>query len=175
MIMVMNLIPAASAQRVMGGSNSDSSFGSLGLTAQSGIKQDTGFAGQEGLTKYENSGLLPFSESEKLTVYAPDDLVTFVVVLESEPLLARYSSTEIGQQTEAVVAYTQMLMEQITSVQAQVEAAFGNEEGYEMGFTYTVGTAGFSVTTAYKNLSALKALENVKSAYVAPVYSVPEN
>ena len=175
LVMVMNLVPFASAQGVKGSSNSDSSFGSLGLTAQSGIKQDTGFAGQEGLTKYENSGLLPFSESEKLTVYAPDDLVTFVVVLESEPLLARYSSTEIGQQTEAVVAYTQMLMEQIAAVQAQVEAAFGNEEGYEMGFTYTIGSAGFSVTTAYKNLSALKALENVKSAYVAPVYSVPES
>ena len=175
LVMVMNLAPFASAQGVTGSSNSDSSFGSLGLTAQSGIKQDTGFAGQEGLTKYENSGLLPFSESEKLTVYAPDDLVTFVVVLESEPLLARYSSTEIGQQTEAVVAYTQMLMEQITAVQAQVEAAFANEEGYEMGFTYTVGTAGFSVTTAYKNLSALEALEHVKSAYVAPVYSVPES
>ena len=151
LVMVMNLVPFASAQGVTGGSNSDSSFGSLGLTAQSGIKQDTGFAGQDGLTKYENSGLLPFSESEKLTVYAPDDLVTFVVVLECEPLLARFSSTEIGQQTEAVVAYTQQLNQQIVAVQAQVEAAFGNEEGYEMGFTYTIGSAGFSVTTAYKN------------------------
>ena len=54
-------------------------------------------------------------------------------------------------------------------------AAFGDEEGFELGFTYSVATVGFSVTTAYGNLEALKALENVKSAYVAPVYSVPES
>ena len=177
MVMVLNWVPFASAQTAGGAySFSDSSGGSLGLTSSTGIRQDSGFAsGQEGLTKFESSGLLPFSEQEKTTVYAPDDLVTFVVALEGEPLLNRFSSDEIGQQTDAVVAAQQALDQLIAAGQAKVQAAFGSEEGFAMGFTYSMATVGFSVTTAYRNLDALKALEGVKSVYVAPVFSVPEN
>ena len=174
--MVFNLVPMVAAQGAAGSSLNQSSGGRLGLTHSSGIDQDTGFAsGQEGLTKYESSGLLPFADNHETLVYGPDDLVTFVVDLDREPLLARFSSDEIAQQTAAVQAYQQELTQLVADVQALAENAFGAEEGFELGFAYTVGSVGFSVTTAFGNMEALNALANVESVYLAPTYDVPVN
>lgn len=118
LIMVLNWIPVSAVAENFGTVNNSQSFGGpLGLTASSGIDPDSGFASNlEGLTKFENSGLLPFSENEKLTVYAPEDMVTFVVVLDSEPLLVRFSVDEVGQQTDAVAAYQQELDRKVAAV-----------------------------------------------------------
>ena len=174
--MVMNWIPLASAHGTNGASFGGSFGGTLGLAHSAGIEQESGFASsQEGLTKFERSELLPFSELEEATVYAPDDLVTFVAVLESDPLLVHFTSDEIGQQTPQVEAYKQDLEQQIAVVRDRVVAAFGAEEGFELGFTYTVASVGFSLTTAYGNLEALEAVEGIESVYVSPTFSVPES
>ena len=177
MMMVISWIPVNAVRNAENGNSfSASSGGNLGLTHNSGIKQDSGFAsGQEGLSKFENSGLLPFSEQDQTTVYGPDDLVTMIVVLEKAPLLANFSSAEIGEQTAAVQEAQQELEQLVIAAQNLAVAAYGEEEGFELGFTYSIATAGFEVTTAYRNLEGLKALEGVKTVYVAPTFSVPQN
>ena len=173
MVMVLNWVPLSAARGVTKADMSQSSGGNLGLTASSGIKPDSGFATNNGLTKYEKSSLEPFSAMAKDFVYEADELVTFVVVLDKTPLLKSFTSDQIGQQTEAVKSATEALEADIAAVQAEVEKAFGEAEGFAMGFTYTMASVGFSVTTAFGNLEALEALEGVKSVYVAPEFEVP--
>ena len=180
MIMVLNWIPfSASAAQHTGsvGGTSQSSFGNLGLTANSGDrKPDTGLAPSlSGLTKFEESGNKPYSEDGQADVFEPDELVTFIVTLDSDPLLKHFSVNQIAQQTEAVQSFTQEREALIAQAQNAAVEAFGNEEGFEMGFTYTIASVGFSVTTAFRNMEGLAALENVKSVYVAPTYAVPES
>ena len=173
--MVLSYVPLVHAWNEEA-SFSDSSGGKLGLTASSGIDPDAGFAtNTDALTKFEQSGLLPFSQMENVSVYDPDDPVTFVVALDCLSLLELYSAAEIGQQTEAVVAHQQQLDAQVAQAQAVVEATFGETEGFRLGYTYSIAMVGFSVTTAYRHMDALAALEGVKSVYVAPTFSVPEN
>ena len=173
--MVLSYVPLVHAWNEEA-SFSDSSGGKLGLTASSGIDPDAGFAtNTDALTKFEQSGLLPFSQTENVSVFDPDDLVTFIVALDCQSLLELYSSAEIGQQTDAVVAHQRQLDTQVAQVQAVVEATFGETEGFQLGYTYSIAMVGFSVTTAYRHMDALAALEGVKSVYVAPTFSVPEN
>ena len=176
MVMVLNMVPLTTARGVTKADMSQSSGGLLGLTSPSGIKQDTGFANKyEGLTKFEESSLKPFSEMAKDLVYEADDIVTFVVSMDETPLLAAFTAAQIGQQTEAVRQQTEALEAKIAAVQARVQDALGNTEGFAMGFAYTMGTVGFSVTTAFGNLETLLALEGVDYAYVSPVFDVPES
>ena len=176
LIMVLNWVPLANAQGAGPADNSQSSFGNLGLTASSGnLKQETGFLpGQSSLTKFEQSNL-PFSSQTTENVFEADELVTFIVTLTGEPLLKLFSTEEIAEQTEAVRAYTAEQEKRIAAVQDQVVAQLGHEEGFALGFTYSIASVGFAVTTAYRNMEALEELEGVKSVYVAPVFSVPEN
>lgn len=152
-----------------------SSLGPLSLTANSGVSSS--FApGAEGgaLTKFESSGRSPFSEIAEAKLYDPDDIVTFIVVTEEKPLLASYSVGEIASQTKAVSNAQKRQIASLESVKAQIVSSFGKEDGFEMGFTYTIATTGFSVTTAYGNKAAIKAMAGVKSVYVAPTFSLPE-
>ena len=176
-VMVLNWIPAASAQGVGSADYSQSSGGRLGLTASSGdLKPDTGISPEySGLTKFERSEMMPYSENNKADIFEPDELVTFIVTLTSEPLLAKFTVAQIGQQTDAVQQYRHEQEQLVAQVQDKVYAAFGQEKGFEMGFTYSVASVGFSVTTAYRNMAALKALHGVESVYVAPTFAVPEN
>ncbi len=128
-----------------------------------------------GLSKFESSVLRPFSESEAATHYASDDTVTFIVVAEQKPLLETYSVSEIAAQTDAVQRHEKRQSAALDAVKANVEAAFGDEESFEMGFTYTIATTGFSVTTAYGNREKIAAMPGVKRVYVAPTFSLPED
>ena len=178
LVMVLSWIPASAVARRPGAAmdDSQSSGGRLGLTASSGnLKQDTGFAPgrDEGLSKFEQSELLPYSQ-QGVDVFEADDLVTFVVTLESEPLLKLFSAEEIAEQGEAVQAYRQAQEQLVEAARAEAEAQLGGEEGFELGFTYSIASVGFSVITAFRNLEVLETLENVKSVYVAPEFDVPE-
>ena len=176
--MVLNWIPAAASAERFTESLNGSSGGRLGLTASSGDREQvSGFApgNTGGLTKFEQSGLLPFSDSKAASEFDADDLVTFIVVLDSVPLLEKFSAEEIAEQTEAVQQHQAAQEAAIAAVQGKVLATFGMDEGFKLGFEYTVGTVGFSVTTAFGNLHALLELPGVKTAYVAPVYEVPES
>ena len=174
MVMVLNWVPLGAARGVTKADMSQSSGGNLGLTATSGIKQDTGFANKyDGLTKYEQSSLEPFSAMAKDLVYDQDEVVTFVVSLDKAPLLESFTAEQIAARTTAVCEQTAALEAAIAEVQARVADALADE--VVMEFTYTMGTVGFSVTTVFGNLEALKAVEGVDSVYVAPVFDVPVN
>lgn len=172
MVMVLNWVPLSAARGVTKADMSQSSGGLLGLTAGSGIKQDTGFVNKyEGLTKYEQSSLEPFSALAKDVVYEKDEVVTFIISLDQTPLLESFTAEQIADRTDAVCQQTAALEEAIADAQALVKKALGDD--VVMEFTYTMGTVGFSVTTVFGDLEALEAIAGVDSVYVAPVFDVP--
>ena len=142
--------------------------------AESEAEQEEETTGPE-LTKFESSGWERFSNPEAANRPEADDVVTFIVVVDEKPQLELYSVNEIASQTASVQTHAQKQENVLNAVKNRVKASFGNEEGFELGFTYTIATTGFSVTTAYGNKAALEALENVKKVYVAPTFSLPEN
>ena len=128
-----------------------------------------------GLTKYESSGWERFSENAITTTPAADDMVTFIVVTEEKPQLELFGVGEIANQTAAVQTHAKKQETVLNAVKNSVKAAFGKEAGFQLGFTYTIATTGFSVTTAYGNKAAIEAMDGVKSVYVAPTFSLPED
>ena len=129
----------------------------------------------EELTKFERSEWTPFSESEAAVSYEADDVVTFIVVTEDKPQLELYSVSEIAAQTASVQSYAKRQTSTLNTVKNKVKSAFGKEKDFAIGFTYTVATTGFSVTTAYGNKAEIEAMDGVKSVYVAPTFSLPED
>ena len=177
-VMVLGWIPASAVAQSAGGYDFSGSYhGTLGLAYNNGkLEQETGLASKpSGLTKFEDSGNKPYSEYGQADVFEPDELVTFIVTLDSDPLLVNFTAAEIAQNDEKVAAHKEAAEQLVNQVQAEVTKALGNEEGFEMGFTYTIASVGFSVTTAYSNMEALSAFEHVESVYVAPTYDVPES
>ena len=178
-VMVLGWIPASAvaAQSAGGYDFSGSSHGTLGLAYNDGkLDQETGMASKpSGLTKFEDSGNKPYSQYGQADVFEPDELVTFIVTLECDPLLVNFTAAEIAQNDEKVAAQKEAAEQLVRQVQAEVTKALGDQAGFEMGFTYTIASVGFSVTTAYRNMEALRAFEHVKSVYVAPTYDVPES
>ncbi len=127
-----------------------------------------------GLTKYDNSGS-PFAKTDAAQIYEDDDIVTFMVLTERAPLLSLYSVSDISAQTSSVKSHQKKQISEISSVQQKVESLLGKQEGFEMGYTYTIATSGFSVTTAYGNRQILENMKGVSEVYVAPTFDVPES
>ena len=142
--------------------------------------EETEDAGEESsdvpeLTKYESSGWERFSETAALNRPEADDMVTFIVVVDEKPQLELFSVNEIASHTASVQTHAQKQENVLNAVKNRVKNSFGKEEGFKLGFTYTIATTGFSVTTAYGNKAQLEAMENVKKVYVAPTFTLPEN
>ena len=125
------------------------------------------------LSKFEPQNGDARAELEKIERYAADDKVTFIVVTEDAPLLEKFSVSDIAAQTASVNAHKGTQEDTLNAVKAQAKDILGND--MKMGFTYTIGTTGFSVETTYGNLSKLQAMKGVKSVYVAPTFSIPED
>ena len=161
----------------------------IGLTAQNGnTAEEMSFATQAeeetedaeesafedtGLTKFEPTEQERFSDKAEQLVHDADDLVTFIVVTEQKPQLELFSVSEIAAQTSSVQKHLSKQEKALDAVQTAVKSAFGKEEGFELGYTYTVATTGFSVTTAFGNKAELEAIKGVKTVYEAPVFSLP--
>lgn len=128
-----------------------------------------------GLTKLENGDDARFSETEGVEIPTAEDLVTFIVVMKDEPLLEMYSADEIAAQTSSVTSYEKKQLSAIDSVKAELTSTFGAEEGFELGYTYTIATTGVSVTTTYGNRAAIEAMPGVEYVYVAPTFRLPED
>ena len=197
-VMVFGLIPANAMAIQSGFTAAPSESGSLiaanpaealpltgpmtlgGPTAPAEATQ-TGFADSallqsatEGeLTKYESQGHTAFSKTEEYELYAADETVTFIVVTEDAPLLQKFSSGEIAAQTASVNAHKATQETTLNAVKAQVKRVLGND--MKLGYTYTIGTTGFSVETKYANKARLEAMEGVKSVYVAPTFALPQD
>lgn len=160
--------------------------GPMSLPAQnSSSNADTGFVPAQGetaepaeeteLTKFEPSETTRFSETEAAQLYGADDEVTFIVVVEEAPLLAEFSVGDIAAQTGAVAKRQSRQLQTLNTVKGGVRTALKSETAYEIGYTYTIATTGFSVRTAFGNKAALEAIDGVKSVYVAPTFSLPED
>ncbi|MBQ2920727.1 MAG: S8 family serine peptidase [Oscillospiraceae bacterium] len=125
------------------------------------------------LTKYESQGHTAFSRTEEYEQYAADEKVTFIVVTEDAPLLQKFSAGDIAAQTVSVNAHKAAQENTLNAVKAQAKRILGTD--MKLGYTYTIGTTGFSVETAYGNLARLEAMEGVKSVYVAPTFALPQD
>ena len=128
-----------------------------------------------GMTKLEGPETERFSESEASNVPDADELVTFMVVIKDQPLLELYSAGEIADNTAAVASYEKKQISALDRVKTSLQMAFGSEEGFELGYTYTIATSAVSVTTAYGNKAKIAAMPNVERVYVAPMFHLPED
>ena len=127
------------------------------------------------LTKYESNGWEPFSKNEVVETPEADDVVTFIVVIDEKPQLELYSVNEIASQTASVQSHAKKQETVLNAVKNNVQNALGKQEGFKLGYTYTIATTGFSVNTAYGNKAAIESMEGVKSVYVAATFNLPEN
>ena len=125
------------------------------------------------LAKFESQGNTPISKTEEYELFAADEKVTFIVVTEDAPLLQKFSSGEIAAQTVSVNAHKSTQENTLNAVKAQAKRILGND--MKLGYTYTIGTTGFSVETKYANKARLEAMEGVKSVYVAPTFALPQD
>ena len=101
-----------------------------------------------------------------------DEVVDFMVVLDKEPLLDKFTSKEIRQMGEEVVSYKESLEAAIENVKAKLEDAFGQEADFEIGNHHTISTVAISVKSRYGNQEAMEAMEQVAQAYVAPNFQL---
>ena len=125
------------------------------------------------LSKYESQGHTAFSRTEEYEQYAADEKVTFIVVTEDAPLLEKFSAGDIAAQTVSVNAHKATQETTLNNLKAQAKRILGAD--MKLGYTYTIGTTGFSVETAYANKARLEAMEGVKSVYVAPTFALPQD
>ena len=125
------------------------------------------------LTKLEPQNSIDRAELEELERYAAEDKVTFIVVTENAPLLEKFSVHEIATQTASVNAHKSTQENTLNAVKNSAKRILGKD--MKLGFTYTIGTTGFSVETAYGNKAQLEALKGVKAVYVAPTFSLPQD
>ena len=117
------------------------------------------------LTKFESQGNTPFTKTEEYEQYAADEKVTFIVVTEDAPLLKKFSAGDIAAQTASVNAHKATQETTLNAVKNSAKRILGSD--MKLGYTYTIGTTGFSVETSYANKAKLEALPGVKSVYVA--------
>ena len=117
-----------------------------------------------------------FSETGAAAQPAAEDLVNFVVVMKDRSLLAAgFSAEDIAAQTASVASYQSKQLAGIESLKTSLTKRFGEDEGFQLGFTYTIGTTGLSVTTQYGNKAALETMPGVDYVYVAPTFQLPED
>lgn len=136
-------------------------------TAEAGVKVEEQTDAEVTLNPTLNHGI------NKAEGNAAEDEVTFIVVLNTRPLLkAGFTTGEIATATKAVTDYQAVQQKALNTLRRSVTAELG--VAAEIGFTYTIATTGMAVKTAYGNRAALEAMEGVDYVYVAPTFSLPE-
>lgn len=153
--------------------NTVSLTGTTGSTAQPGVSVTT----EESETGTGAAGLYNQVDTPaKRQEPAAGDLVTFVVTLEQASLLeAGFSAEEISDGTPAVRNYRAGQELTLNSFIQTLTSAYGDEEGFSIGYTYTASATGLSVTTTYGNKAEIARMPQVKQVYVAPMFKVPED
>ena len=124
--------------------------------------------------KYAGLDKKPFGQSEQTPEYEDTDVVRLVVEVEGDALLtAGFSAQEIADETPAVQEHQARQIAKVDQVKALAEELCGGSENYEMGYTYTVATTGFSLVAEYGYITKLSQLKGVKNVYVAPQFELP--
>lgn len=117
----------------------------------------------------------PFSETEAAQIPKSEELVTFIVELNNTALLDTFSVSEISDGTSAVDSHANSQERALDALEQNLKSQFGSEEGFAIGYRYTVATTGLSVTTQFGNKAAIKAMPNVERVYVAPTFELQED
>ncbi len=117
----------------------------------------------------------PFSETEAAQIPKSEELVTFIVELNNTALLDTFSVSEISDGTSAVDSHANSQERALDALEQNLKSQFGFEEGFAIGYRYTVATTGLSVTTQFGNKAAIQAMPNVERVYVAPTFELQED
>ena len=125
------------------------------------------------LTKLESQDHPHFTKTEEYEQFAADETVTFIVVTKDAPLLEKFTVSDIAAQTTSVNAHKATQEVTLNAVKAGAKRLLGAD--MELGYTYTIGSTGFSVKTAYGNKAKLESISGVKAVYVAPTFALPED
>lgn len=131
------------------------------------------------ITELENPGvdLKSGTETDLKTEslgYDAADIVTVIVVMEGKSLLDQgYTKRQISGGDAALTAAKAAIAAAQDDLLAQIAAV--TDGPVEVGYRYSVILSGFSVEVPYGALTAIEAMDGVRAAFVAPVYSVPED
>lgn len=136
-------------------------------------------AGQITAKPIENPGVDlkqdPSQSEEVEDLYSAEETVRIIVVLESKSLLEQGCSVaDIAGSGQKVAKQVQSLREQQDALARTIETEVLEGETLEVKYHYNVSISGLAIEAPYGALEEIRALEGVKTAFAAPVYSLPE-
>ena len=106
--------------------------------------------------------------------YEEDETVRVIVVLEDKGLLEQgFSTAEIAASGAKVERQVETLAQRQENVLQSINRVLG--EPVEAKYRYNVALNGLAVEIPYGDLEEIRALPGVKTAFVAPQYSLPED
>ncbi len=109
------------------------------------------------------------------TIYAPDQMVRVIVVLEESGLLERgYTTAEIASNGDKVCRDVQTMAQQQDAVLTSISDTVG-EENLTVKYHYNVAVSGMALEVPYGALEEIRATQGVRYAFVAPQYDVPDD
>lgn len=114
------------------------------------------------------------SEQKEAVRPEEDTLVDLIVVMKKKALLDMFSEEEIDADGSAVQKYRSVQKNTVEKLTRSLEDKFGEEQDFEIGYTYTAAMTGVSVKTRYGNKKAIEELPGVDYVYTAPVYKIQE-
>jgi len=172
-VMVLTMLPAAVLADAGGSIESGKSAGTV--TA----------------TKVENPGVDlkgsgTVAEKLESVSYADTDMVDVIVVMDDKPLLKYgYSVGEISANTASVSRRVATLREKQDDLVSRINAVVRKDAGIFalqgktpeviVAYYYNVVMSGLAIKVPYGAIDEIKSLRGVKDAFVAPVFSAPED
>jgi len=137
----------------------------------------SGITGAQSTSSMKSSRLVEqskerFSQTDAANIPQADDIVNFIVVMKNEPLLSAFSVDDIAAETDEVNRFRNGQTQAIEGIKSLLESSFGHEEGFQLGFDYTVATTGLSVTTKYSNKAVIEDMLGVDRVYIAPTFEL---
>ncbi|MBQ4428811.1 MAG: S8 family serine peptidase [Clostridia bacterium] len=100
----------------------------------------------------------------------PSEIVSIIVKLEDEPVLARMSVKDSRSATESSV-----LKQKQQKVISAIASKLVKDEAFKVDYQYTLLFNGFSFHGEYRLIDEIKALPGVANCYRSNVYQVPED
>ena len=134
-------------------------------------EQGTG-AGEN--SRIVNDGGDRISKSKEITRPEEDTLVDLIIVMKKKALLDMFSEEEIDTDSSAVRKYRSVQKNTVEKLTRSLKDKFGEEQDFEVGYTYTVAMTGVSLKTRYGNKKEIEELPGVDYVYAAPVYKIQE-
>ncbi len=180
--LLLSLVPAAFAAEDKTGITAETNLSAPSVELQNAVNNadvETAVNADVTVEKIENPGLELKLDTEtdvqtETLGYEAEDIVTVIVVMEEESLLDQgYSKKQIAGNIAAVKASKEALALKQNALLAEISKVTGTEVAADN--SYSVIISGFSVEVPYGKLSQIQQMDGVRSAFVAPVFAVPED